>query len=473
MVKQATYSSCIPAPRQVRLATIVTAFRRDDEVQSSISRFAASSLPKAGHRLLVIDNGRTLHAGSFDWGAIIPNPNLGGAGGFTRGLLEAKAAAGFTHALFMDDDASCHFESIDKTIACLNWAKDDALAISGSMLLLEQPWIQHEAGARFHSAFGLVSVSHNLDLREKVNVLANEAGGRVDYGAWWFFAFPLKHAKNYAFPFFVRGDDQQFSRANTFSIATMNGIACWQQRFDDKATPSVDYLAHRADFVIGLMRVPDSFFGRVKLVRQMARPIFREALAFRYGFAHARCDAVDDVFKGPAFFEQNLSALPRLAQLKAKYASFYAADIQLDAKSAGSIKKWRNREGLWRLASTITIGGHLLPNALLSERSVIIPFLHHSGSGFLRKNVVYYSPRVQRGFVVKKSLPQLLGVTWRYLGQALKLLTGGAELRKRYQERLPYLQSEEFWRRHLELPKAEAIEQHSDTSGSQVPVQAV
>ena len=46
-----------------------------------------------------------------------------------------------------------------------------------------------------------------LDLRYIHDLLVNEEEEHIDYGGWWFFAFPIKDIKNYAFPYFVRGDD--------------------------------------------------------------------------------------------------------------------------------------------------------------------------------------------------------------------------------------------------------------------------
>lgn len=50
----------------------------------------------------------------------------------------------------------------------------------------------------------------------------------------------------YSFPFFVRGDDIEFSYTNKFKIIHMNGIAVWQEDFKIKESPMTLYLDVRS-----------------------------------------------------------------------------------------------------------------------------------------------------------------------------------------------------------------------------------
>lgn len=63
----------------------------------------------------VIDNGRTLvpEQWNSDKITIHPNKNVGGAGGFTRGMIESmEQPEDITHVLLMDDDVIILPESI-------------------------------------------------------------------------------------------------------------------------------------------------------------------------------------------------------------------------------------------------------------------------------------------------------------------------------------------------------------------------
>ncbi len=69
------------------------------------------------------------------------------------------------------------------------------------------------------------------------------------YGGWWFFAFPIKQVTRYPFPFFVRGDDINFSLANDFHITTLNGVVSFAEDFSDKESPMTLYLDLRNHMV--------------------------------------------------------------------------------------------------------------------------------------------------------------------------------------------------------------------------------
>jgi len=90
-----------------------------------------------GHlRVLVVDNARNLEP-EVPAGApfrLVPNPNLGGAGGFARGLIEFREEGWSTHVVFMDDDISLEPEAIVRTITLLSHATSPDLCVHGAMM---------------------------------------------------------------------------------------------------------------------------------------------------------------------------------------------------------------------------------------------------------------------------------------------------------------------------------------------------
>ena len=76
---------------------------------------------------------------------MVPNPNLGGAGGFARGLWEHRRRGRATHVLFMDDDVAFEPEILARTVALLRFARRADLCIAGSMMRMDRPQIQFEA----------------------------------------------------------------------------------------------------------------------------------------------------------------------------------------------------------------------------------------------------------------------------------------------------------------------------------------
>lgn len=364
--------------RDVNIAAVITTFGREEEVQRSIRYFAETIMPydQAGvGQLFVIDNGRALAPQDYDGVTVIQNPNLGGAGGFTRGLLEAKDDGGFTHVLFMDDDANCQAESVWRTAAVFRYARDPDLAISGAMLLEGNPTCQHEKSATFpqepsHRPF-LELHGNGMNMADLGAVKASDLMASGNYGAWWFFGFALSAVKTLPFPFFVRGDDIDFSLVNKFPVETLNGIATQCPDFDTKRTPPVAYLEARSTMALALMHATP---GRVKI---LARRLVRHAVAlgyrFDYGSMEASLSALEELCKGPSVFGDAPAPTARLGELK---KLFNAQEVGRE-EIGTALHRGPVRRKLAHFISRMTWNGHLLPNFLIRNATVLVDDSSH------------------------------------------------------------------------------------------------
>jgi galactofuranosylgalactofuranosylrhamnosyl-N-acetylglucosaminyl-diphospho-decaprenol beta-1,5/1,6-galactofuranosyltransferase len=458
------YVTSTPPRRDVRLGLVITTFHREAAVASAIDRHVASRLPDDGHELFVVDNGETLGERRFRGGRIIHNMNVGGSGGFTRGLLEVQAAERLTHALFMDDDATVHVESIEKAAAFLRYAVSNDTAVSGAMLVEERPSIQFEAGAQFKT-FGPQPLKADRDMTEVENILTNDEDERIDYGAWWFFAFPLSGVRHLAFPFFVRGDDMMFSLANRFDIVTLTGVAVWHQSFEGKISPAVEYLGHRSDFLIGLIRAGRGGTSLSEFCRAALRIPYQHAAMYRYGMANARCDAMEDVLSGPGFFESTPSALGRLEDMKARYGACFPSKVGSQAsgraRPAGSTKRKKGLAELWR---SLTFNGHLLPAFLARKPEIVLQGFGHSVRAvFRRRRAVYISVITGEGVSVERSPAAYLKVRRRLARLERRIRREGMAVIAAYEQALPHLQSEAYWRKLLDVAALPASERQSGT----------
>lgn len=307
--------------RQPQLALAVTSFRREAEVARTAERFAAfreSSWMKDHVELIITDNGQSVELPPRDGVTVIPNENLGGAGGFTRGLLEARAR-GASHCLFMDDDASIHMESLERTWRLLAYAVDPATALAGAMISEQHRWAIWENGACFDRRCEPLHMGTDLrDFWELAEMEWQVSGPapRGLYGGWWYFAFPLEQAEHLAFPFFVRGDDVSFSLANTFNIVRLNGVVSFQESFTDKESPQTWYLDLRSHMAHHLS-LPQLEIGSKGVLKIALWFFLRNLPRMHYGTLAAINLAVEDVMRGPQFFDQHADMAERRADLKA------------------------------------------------------------------------------------------------------------------------------------------------------------
>jgi len=111
----------------VKVAAVVVTFNRLEKLQRVIAALEAQTLPPAW--LVVVDNASTDGTGAWlaDLSTTIPlhvvsmAENLGGAGGFARGMAEGYQL-GADHVWIMDDDCYANPDALERLVAGLDGA---------------------------------------------------------------------------------------------------------------------------------------------------------------------------------------------------------------------------------------------------------------------------------------------------------------------------------------------------------------
>ena len=117
----------VEAVREVNCAAVICTCRREKDVTANIDQIRKLS-GEQRPEVFIIDNGNTLQDHVFpEFVSCIPNKNCGGAGGFTRGMLEVVKRKKFTHVILMDDDISLEPGVLERTRSFLSVLKDDSL----------------------------------------------------------------------------------------------------------------------------------------------------------------------------------------------------------------------------------------------------------------------------------------------------------------------------------------------------------
>lgn len=440
----------------VRPAVVITTFNRPAEVEEQAGELEAlSERGELDYHVFVIDNGRNLaFARRYRNTTVVDSPNLGGAGGFTRGLLEAQDAGGFTHALFMDDDAYCHPEALLRAVAVLRYAGDPRLAFAGAMHYLHAPEKQYELGGKV-APYGVESVRMDTQVNELASLHANERSENPHYGAWWCFLFPLKAAKTLPFPFFVRGDDVTFSLQNRFTLETLPGLVAWQPSFDDKISASVEYLAHRSYLAMPLI-APRPEWTRTSVVAGARDCFFRELEGLRYPLAEALCQALEDVLTGPSFWASSANTRARMEGLSQLEAEFTQRSFlpHWGFLPAGTPMRKELRP-LYRL-----FGRRNVPAWLCKRRVALVDRLSpQPGMAFLRPGIIYTAPGSDRRMSCKRDGRWRRRLERRFARLAAEYAARFDELSADYAA--SGLQSREAWDARLERTEPERSVAHS------------
>ena len=448
-IQHAAWTTDQPPARDVSMAAVITTFRRETAALAAIDKFSATIIPasrQAPIQLYVVDNGMTLPPLSVDGVTIIPNRNLGGAGGFTRGLLEARDAKRHTHVLFMDDDADCEPESVHRTAVLAAYLRDPRASISGAMLYSDRPTVQHEKGAlyRHRGKFDRFLEMRNsgFDLSRTDVVAANDRPDEANYGAWWFFAFPLSAVHKLPFPFFVRGDDIEFSIANELPVVTLNGIATWSGDFDSKLTPATEFLSTRA--VVAISALHGDLQAARRIFRRHRRMATNYGLRLDYDNMNAVLEAVELVCRGPAAFGQNPSPTPLLATLKQndRVTPMTEADFR-------SMELASHPAGRRSVLGRLLVGGYLRgkvdsPGLPYGHTPYVIP----KWSLFAHDRIAYGQGQNVRIF--RRSRSRMFSLWVRSLHLALTLQWRIPKLIRTYRKEADQYRSEQYWRGQFE-----------------------
>ncbi|MGW0836166.1 glycosyltransferase [Streptomyces prunicolor] len=266
----------------------------------------------------------------------VTQPNLGGAGGFSRGLYEAADSTGPDghvprDVLFMDDDVLLDPDLLVRMTA-FTASTAEPLVLGGQMLNLLHPTRLH-AGAEYtdldraapgmhvpHSPQDAELVTPDPDTgRPERQELRLDAG----YNGWWACLIPAEvtAAIGYPLPLFFQGDDAEYSyraRAHGFPTLTLPGAGLWHTDFGWKDRDEVNrYFIVRNYTIIAALH---GRFALPTLCSSLAAELASYLMAMQYGAAATVIAAVEDFLKGPRILQDGgQEALQRLRVLRAAH----------------------------------------------------------------------------------------------------------------------------------------------------------
>lgn len=300
-------SDSIKHNQAVKLAGVFCTFNRDEYLFNNLD-IIKENLPD-NFEIIVIDNGSRINKEKIDpYGekfSLYHNPNTGGSGGFTRGIIEAiSSKSDFTHVLLMDDDIHIEPGVLQRTIDIFKYIKPELRKhfVSGSMLLLDNPHKMFESTAQWNG-FRIKNFKKNLNLLETRDLIkVNDDMKRNNmYAAWWYCAFPLSCSikSNLPFPFFIYGDDIEFSLSHAEGFLTLNGIGVWHEPFHNKFSPLFkNYFFCRNTFIINALH-PKRFSMFHTLINAAAH-FYTQLLVHDYRSSSLVLEAMKDFIKGPS-----------------------------------------------------------------------------------------------------------------------------------------------------------------------------
>lgn len=414
----------------------------------------------------IADNGQTLEKDKINHSRIhlMKNKNTGGAGGFTRTIIEMNKdskAKNITHVLLMDDDIIIEPLSIIKTFNFLRIIKEEFKDsfVGGAMLRLDNQFIQTESGATWNAG-ELRPLKHNLDLREVFFVLENEEEEYVEYNAWWYCCFPLEIATldNLPLPIFIRGDDLEYGLRNMKNLILLNGICVWHEPFENKYSSFLEYYITRNLFIDNSIHfsTKDKYgfkknFGKKDCLKYIYRRIARQLVYYRYKNVDLIFKAVDDFLKGMDFWKEKQDGeVFHKSIMEMGYKAELLSNINVPFNSDLYKKSFdKNENKIKKIIRILTFNGMILP---VNKRYNVVSMAQCMPKNFYRvKEVLNYDVTTKKGFITKKNNFKNIQVMLKLISITLKVLFKYNLAKQSYKMRFKEIANIEFWRKYLEL----------------------
>ncbi|MGB3371952.1 MAG: glycosyltransferase [Rhodococcus sp. (in: high G+C Gram-positive bacteria)] len=306
----------VDAPEKLRpTSVVICTFNRADDCANTVAAMADDPIALHGvDNVYVVDQGTDqvqtrplFQRVAAELGTklvYITQPNLGGAGGFTRGLFEVQGKGGDpANVVFMDDDVLCEPEAIVRMNAFANKTVEPAI-VGAQMLYLLHPDRVH-VGAEVANLQKLEAGLHVKNAISDKSAFKKKQDIRVDagYNGWWSCLIPSEIVAQigYPLPLFFQWDDIEYgyrARANGFATVTLPGAAVWHADFAWKDWDEWHrYFNLRNGMITAALHA--GLDGR-KLARQLSTDLFRYLVSMQYGMAFTLIKAIEDFLVGPS-----------------------------------------------------------------------------------------------------------------------------------------------------------------------------
>lgn len=408
----------------------------------------------------IIDNGRTLDFGecSSDKIQLYHNGNVGGSGGFARGIIETiNGECKSTHVLLMDDDVVVSPDSFKRVFALLSTIKPEYSNhfISGAMLELGEKNIQHEDVGLFgtYGEHGPVKPRYNL---KKVTAIVKNEKILMDdphqYCGWWYCCIPMTVARpdNLPLPLFVRGDDVEYSIRNHARFITMNGICIWHESFGGKFSGALElYQVIRNDLILTAMNHKET--EDIQMIDRVKWLFWQEIYKFNYKGAALLLDAVDDFLNGPEFLA-GLDAEQCMREKKECDNVMYPITPDVEARiHYKNLYVYESMNKFKKFIYDHTCNGQRLPEFMCISKPGVIPY----GSGYFQNKmfltkVNYAIDSVNRTYTkYERDHLEYRKLRKRFKAVFARYDNEKEAVKQRYLEAAEDMRSFEFWRKYL------------------------
>lgn len=447
--------------KDVRISLVVCTFKREKYVYKNMRMLSKSFLDNSESELydnfeiVISDNAKTLDVDKLSNSKIhvFENKNVGGAGGFTRGMIESiniSKERNITHVMLMDDDVVMQPESIYRTYKLLTLLKPEYedTYVGGAMLRTDNQWFQTESGGRWNNG-ALISNKSGLDLRDLDSCLYNEFEETCEFNAWWYCTVPMKFVRedNLPLPIFIRGDDVEYGLRNMKHLILMNGICVWHEPFEFKYSSSMYYYIFRNKLIDN--SIHNKPYSKKQFLSEFKDWFSRELFTMRYKNARLLIKGVNDFMKGIEFLLASDGETLNKEIMNSGYKLEYIDELSIpfsypEYEQTLQFCESKRQQGKRKL----------MLNGLFQKatKTAIVPVQGPHIAYFYKVNyALNYDISSKKGFVTYRSRKEVIQLIKEYRATVKNVKKNYKKVVKEYGKRKFEIMNLEFWKKYLEL----------------------
>jgi galactofuranosylgalactofuranosylrhamnosyl-N-acetylglucosaminyl-diphospho-decaprenol beta-1,5/1,6-galactofuranosyltransferase len=387
--------------------------------------------------------------------------NLGGAGGFTRGLFDATAGepADDHDVLLMDDDVLLEPEILVRLTAFAA-ATTRPTIVGGQMLNLLHPAHLHISAEYADPeqlkvglpVAGALKESYLLGHDDRELPTVQDQRIDTEYNGWWACLMPadVVRAIGYPLPLFFQWDDIEYgyrARAHGFPTVALPGAGLWHADFGWKDWDEWHrYFNMRNGLIIAALHTP---FAVRRIGSTVGKMLAQYLVAMQYGLAATLIQAVDDFLAGPSVLHDgSASAAAQIRRIRAAYPETVmhpVSSVDGDFREMQVVRA-RNPPGHEVLTWLKRAAYHLTDRAVHPTGLVTAGDAHWWHVSIFRRAVV--TDMSQQGMRVRtRDRALAMALAKRGARSLGRLVTEGPAVGARYRAEMGRLTSRENWAR--------------------------
>lgn len=297
----------------------------------------------------------------------IQQANLGGSGGFSRGMYETVKAGDSDFVLLLDDDAVSEPESILRSIQFSDYTIRPVL-VGGGMFHLDNRTMLYTQGERINPQrmwmYPSKSMGYNHDFSVEPLRDSPDRHQRIDedFNGWWMCLIPVAVMRKIglSLPVFIKFDDIEYGlRAGKagFPTVCLPGVAVWHQAWHDKdpARSWEEYFTERNRWIAALLTYPDT------PPRMLLETLYGDAslgLRFVYSAMALHHMALKDIMRGPQYLVDCLpTKLGEVCELRAQYPDAQVEDsFEAFPEPVGEVESPKNHPSTMKSRYKAAVG---------------------------------------------------------------------------------------------------------------------